>query len=95
MFLLTINGVRHCIAELKLVFSSMNVPILRYLQVIHITIFINRAIYLVLGHEVYKQQSLLVKSFLTQHDMKPHATIIFQDTVNSLALCIQSLSSRL
>lgn len=36
-------------------------------------------------------QPLLVKSFCQSYDMKPHATNIFQDTVNSLAACIQSL----
>nr|CAH0104416.1 unnamed protein product [Daphnia galeata] len=49
-----------------------------------------RALALEILHRLLAQP-LLVKSFCQSYDMKPHATNIFQDTVNSLAACIQSL----
>lgn len=49
-----------------------------------------RALALEILHRLLAQP-LLVKSFCESYDMKPHATNIFQDTVNSLAACIQSL----
>jgi Guanine nucleotide exchange factor in Golgi transport N-terminal len=49
-----------------------------------------RALALEILHRLLAQPQL-VKSFCECYDMKPHATNIFQDTVNSLAACIQSL----
>ena len=49
-----------------------------------------RALALEILHRLLAQP-MLVKSFCQSYDMKPHATNIFKDTVNSLAACIQSL----